>query len=293
MRRALVVVVLALFTSSTLAGALEDGDKALQEQRWADAYRLLMPEAEGGNSFAQYSVALLLSKGWGVMQDLPKAAQWYQRAADQGDTDAKVNLGLMYAAGSGVKKDFGKAARLYREAADAGAAMAQNNLGGAYLRGEGVERSNREAMRWFQKAADQNLAIAQNSLAALYCEGRTSPDKIEKNADLCTKWLHQAASLGSQEAQKNIFILTKEKAENGSVEAMHNLGAYYLKGMGTAANAQEGLKWFTKAAEAGRKESQLLLSQLYEKGAYGVAQDSKRAAYWKKMHERSDTSVTK
>lgn len=285
MRRSLAALALWLLTGSALANALEEGNKALQAQRWADAYRLLLPEAQKGNSFAQYNVALLLSKGWGVKQDLPQAAHWYQRAADGGDNDAKTNLGLMYAEGSGVKKDFQKAARLYREAADAGVGMAQNNLGAAYLRGEGVERSNREALKWFQKAADQNVPVAQNSLAALYCEGRSSPDKVEKNSDLCTKWLQRAAALGFEPAQKNIFTLTREKAEKGSVEAMHNLGAYYLKGMGTAANVQEGVKWFTKAAEAGRKESQLILSQLYERGAYGVPRDSKKAAYWKKMHE--------
>lgn len=285
MRRSLFAIAVCLIAGTALADAVDEGNKALQEQRWADAYRLLLPEAQKGNTFAQYNVALLLSNGWGVKEDLPQAAQWYQRAANNGDTDAKVNLGLMYAQGLGVKKDFRKAAQLYREAADAGAGMAQNNLGAAYLRGEGVERSNKEALRWFEKAANQDISVAQNSLAALYCEGRSSPDKIEKSSELCTKWLHRSASLGYEPAQKNIFILTREKAEKGSVEAMHNLGVYYLKGMGTAANVDEGVKWFTKAAETGHKESQLILSQLYEKGAYGVQQNPEKAAYWRKMHE--------
>ena len=62
---------------------------------------------------------------------------------------------------------------------------------------------------------------------------------------------------------------------------MHNLGAYYLQGYGTAVDVDKGLEWLTKAANAGARESQQVLSQLYEKGAFGVPADSRKAAYWK------------
>ena len=41
----------------------------------------------------------------------------------------------------------------------------------------------------------------------------------------------------------------------------------------------------TKAANNGRKESQKILFQLYEKGAYGVERDEKQASYWKQKYE--------
>ena len=154
--------LLSLFVASVaFANAVDDGNQALKEKRWADAYRLLLPEAQSGNASAQYNVALLLSKGLGVPQDLPQAAQWYERAAKSGDDDAKSNLGLLYAEGGpGMKRDPARAAQLYREAAEAGNALAQNNLGAAYMKGEALERNDVEAFQWLTRSAEQDVAAA-------------------------------------------------------------------------------------------------------------------------------------
>ena len=264
-----------------MADAMQDGLAALKAERWADAYRLLLPEAKGGNTLAQYNVALMLGKGLGVAQDLPQAAKWYERAAQGGDDDAKVNLGLMYAAGEGVQRDYARAAQLYREAAANGNGMALNNLGAAYLKGEGVERNDAEALRLFNKAAEQDVAAAQNTLGALYCGGDKRPNPIRIDDDLCNKWLKSAAALGNEDAKASLFYLSMKAAERGEAEAMNNVGAFYLQGYGTQQDVQKGLEWLTKAAEAGVKQSQYSLSQLYEKGAFGVPADAKKAAYWK------------
>jgi len=286
--RLVTVSLLVLFMASVaFADATDEGSQALKEERWSDAYRLLLPEARAGNTYAQYNVALMLSRGLGVPQDLVQAAKWYERAAKSGDDDAKVNLGLLYAAGGpGLKRDPARAAQLYREAAEAGNGMAQNNLGAAYLKGEGVERNDTEAIRWFTRSAEQDVAVAQNTLGALYCGGDKRPNPIKMDDDLCDKWLKRAVALGNEDAKKSLFYLTSKMAEKGHTEAMHSLGGYYLMGMGTTADVDKGLEWLTKAAEAGVKQSQLILSQLYEKGAYGVPVDSKKAAYWKSKYSK-------
>jgi TPR repeat protein len=284
MRRITVSILACLIASAAMGDAMDDGLEALKAQRWADAYRILLPEAKGGNSLAQYNLALLLSEGLGVAKDLPQAAQWYERAANSGDLEAKVNLGLMYVAGEGVKRDPVRAVQLYREAANEGNGMAQNNLGAAYLKGEGVERDDAEALRWLNKAAEQNVSQAQNTLGGLYCGGDKRPNPIKIDDELCNKWIKSAAALGNEDAKATMFFLTKKSAERGELQAMQNLGGYYLQGYGTQADARQGVDWLTKAAEAGFKPSQNVLSQLYERGGLGVAADAKKAAYWKSKY---------
>jgi TPR repeat protein len=99
--------------------------------------------------------------------------------------------------------------------------------------------------------------------------------------ELCNKWIKSAVALGNEDAKATLFILTKRSAERGDLQAMHNTGGYYLQGFGTQADARQGIEWLTKAAEAGLKQSQKVLSQLYEQGGFSVAADANKAAYWK------------
>ena len=71
---------------------------------------------------------------------------------------AQSNLGWLYQSGQGVPKDLGKAAELYQKAADQGNVFAQNNLGLLYQSGEGVPKDLRKAAELYQKAADQGNA---------------------------------------------------------------------------------------------------------------------------------------
>ena len=54
---------------------------------------------------AQYNLGASYAEGTGVKKDLPTAAKWFRRAADQGISLAQLNLGLLYASGSGVPQD--------------------------------------------------------------------------------------------------------------------------------------------------------------------------------------------
>ena len=48
-------------------------------------------------------------------RDYAKAAEWYQKAAEQGDADAQNGLGVLYKKGRGVKRDYAKALEWYRK----------------------------------------------------------------------------------------------------------------------------------------------------------------------------------
>ncbi len=281
MKRTALLLALLAFAPHCWAGPLEEGDAALQQGRYEDALALLLPEAEKGEAFAQYNVALLYARGHGTPVDESEAVRWYTLAAEQGDLNAITNLGLMYSQGRGVGKDTARAAELFAVAAEAGVGMAQNNLANLYLSGAGVEQNAHEAMRWFEAAAQQEVAMAQNSLGGLYCEGRDGARPIEVDTEKCTYWLHRAANQGYEPARVNIFRLTREMAGDGNLQALHNLGAYYLQGYGTEPNPDEGLRVITLAAEAGVANSQSVLVQIYEQGAFGIPADADKAAYWR------------
>jgi chromosome segregation ATPase len=101
----------------TRGGEYTLGDLAsgtLSLQRW-------MIPAENGDAEAQYYVARIHATGMdNVAIDYARAAQWYEKAADQGLSEAKQELGYLYERGLGVAKDPLKALNLQRDASGLG-----------------------------------------------------------------------------------------------------------------------------------------------------------------------------
>lgn len=101
----------------TRGGEYTLGDLAsgtLSLQRW-------MIPAGKGDAEAQYYVARIHANGMdNVTIDYAKAAQWYQKAADQGFNEARQELGYLYERGLGVAKDPLKALNLQRVASGLG-----------------------------------------------------------------------------------------------------------------------------------------------------------------------------
>lgn len=120
-----------------------------------------------GSAYAQYMLGWLYENGQGVPNDLGKAAELFQKAADQGFAYAQYNLGVAYENGLGVPKDPGKVAQLFQKATDQGLADAQNNLGWLYINGQGVPKDLRKAAQLYQKAADQGDQAASTNLKML------------------------------------------------------------------------------------------------------------------------------
>jgi hypothetical protein len=86
----------------------------LSLERW-------MPLAERGDAEAQYYVARIYANGMsGVTPDFQKAAQWYQRAADQNYKAAVMELAYLYEQGLGVAQDKMLALNMQRSASGLG-----------------------------------------------------------------------------------------------------------------------------------------------------------------------------
>ena len=59
-------------------------------------------------------------KSRSIPVDKAKAAEWYEKAADQRSISAQYKLGMMYYSGDGVPENKAKAAELFIKAADKG-----------------------------------------------------------------------------------------------------------------------------------------------------------------------------
>jgi TPR repeat protein len=225
---ATVVMLLAITWSLTRphpsVGPSEPSKPAepkLTNQRPSKPAETQLPDQQ--DAATNFDLALRYYNGDGVSQDLAKAAELYQKSADQGNANAQANLGWLYEHGEGVPKDFAKAEQLYQKAADQGnkdaiaslkrlsrpAAPKLSNQGNAatwfgdgwrYRYGQGVPKDLSKAAELYQKAADQGHRAAQYYLGLLYEMGEGVPKDLSKAAELYQK----AADQGDVNAQHRL-----------------------------------------------------------------------------------------
>jgi TPR repeat protein len=166
MHRLLCVLVL-FCVLPVQAQTLEEGLKAYESGKHADAARILTPFAKQGTSSAQHRVGLMYFYGQGVPEDEKQAVFWLRKAAEQGNVDAMFEMGNAFLLGNQAAKLVAdpdrEAALWYFQAASAGHAVAQYHLGLLFLAGKGVVQSQKEAVTWFNKAAAQGHAEAKRA----------------------------------------------------------------------------------------------------------------------------------
>lgn len=75
------------------------------------------------------------------------------------------------------------------------------------------------------------------------------------------------------------FQIFKSLAEQGDMEAQHNLAVLYKTGHGTLKDPAKAAKWFRKAADQGLPDAQFNLGKLYDDGE-GVERHHEYAALW-------------
>ena len=291
-----------------LARLYLQGHKAVHRDV-GQAARLLSLAANQGHTEAQRTLGHLYYNGIGVVENLFKAAEYWEKAVESSDADAQFNLGLLYSVGKGRPKDEGKTKQLwemavksgsceaafhlgsllerkacqfhdgdinaflmYKAAADCGHGMAQYHIGVMYLEGRGnQQQSDIRAFEFFEKASQNGIPRAQLNLGILILEGRGGAD-LRDTADERARALFTSAS------------------EQGLAEAKCCLAWMFLNGRGigstndslskggkTAYKQYEAkaLELYRSAAEQGIAEAFFHLGLMYFKGI-GVEKDEKR-----------------
>ena len=91
------------FIGSTLAESNDVWD-AYKKGNYKAAFNEWLPLAEKGSAEAQFNLAGMYAKGYGVVMDENKSFDWYKKSAEQGHAKAQYNLGVMYLIGIGITK---------------------------------------------------------------------------------------------------------------------------------------------------------------------------------------------
>ncbi|PKQ07829.1 MAG: hypothetical protein CVT72_01765 [Alphaproteobacteria bacterium HGW-Alphaproteobacteria-11] len=171
----------------------------------------LMEAATRGDAAAQYELGQRFANGEGVSQDMARAAEWFERAANQDLAIAQYRLATQYEKGRGVPQDDARARTLYETAAESGNVKAMHNLAVIHAEGRGTAQDFTTAAKWFDAAANYGLGDSQYNLAVLNERGLG----IEKNPIEAYKWLAIAAKGGDKgaAAKRDALAATMDAAD--------------------------------------------------------------------------------
>ncbi len=156
----------------------------------------IMTAADGGDSLAQFELGRRLTLGEGVSVDMKKAAEWFEKAANQSMPQAQYSLANLYEKGHGVKKDLMVARLWYERAAKSGNVKAMHNLAVILAEGGLGKPDFKQASDWFIKAADHGLKDSQYNLAILFARGMG----VKQDLVQSYKWFAIAAHNGDRGA---------------------------------------------------------------------------------------------
>ena len=240
-------------------------------------------------------------QGWyaeNTDNNIQKAMEYYQQAADLGSVGGFNYIGEIYREGKGVPKDSKKAESYYLKAAkkkDGGFAMCQ--IGTLYHNGEnGIIQNHKTAMDWYLKAVEKKNTEAMRYIGWIYQHGQGGYVKDYNKAE---QWYQKA--LGNSKKYEyvhlgNLYSIADnyqpEKAlENyvkaadvGYSEGMIKAADFYFTGKdGIAKDYAKAAKYYESYYNNEKKIDVYLdnLIVIYNRGGYGVEKDKEKAKKWK------------
>ncbi|XP_068122602.1 protein sel-1 homolog 3-like isoform X2 [Hyperolius riggenbachi] len=136
-----------------------------------------------------YDYGIVLLRGQGVKQDIPKALQYLKKAADMDFVPALNSLGWYY---EQYEKDYKKAAEYWERADELGNPEAPFNLGILYFHGlyPGKPQDHSSAYRHYLRSAMRGHIDAAVHVSAYWIQGLPGVvDRVPQDAVLWTKWV--------------------------------------------------------------------------------------------------------
>jgi len=124
MKKLIAVIALFLWFQPAMAGELSQGISAYRARNYEAAVALIMPLAERGDPYAQFTLGAMYDNGVGVPRNFTLALSWYKRAGNQGLADGQYMAGRFYGGGRGVKQDPARALYWFELAASGGHPLA-------------------------------------------------------------------------------------------------------------------------------------------------------------------------
>ena len=118
-----------LTSPSSVQSSLKDGLEAYRLGQFRRAHILLEPLAEGGETQAQFTLAMMYSSGNGVELDEVQAIHWFELAATQGHRDSAYFLAQIYEQGWGTTRSSTQAIHWYQRCSELADPRCMTHLG--------------------------------------------------------------------------------------------------------------------------------------------------------------------
>lgn len=161
------LLIFTIFPCTLLADLLSEGEAAIAEENYEEAYKLFSVAAKKGEADAEYGMGVLYNEGWAVDKDSAKAFSWFQKAALQNHPPAQYSVGNAYFKGFGVETNIPEAEIWWDIAARNGYSQAQFNLGMLLFNSNGPDEAKEQGIAWTRAAAKQGVVWADKQLAAI------------------------------------------------------------------------------------------------------------------------------
>lgn len=241
-------------------------DKTASDAWYRQAYQgFLMIEQNMADDKLYYRLGQMNLTGTGTEKDLPKAKDYFEKAAALDNADALYGLGKLYLNRDFAGADTQKAIDYLTAAAEKGHSYAQYALGKLFLTREKDTQSAYYALYWLEESAKQDNTDAQCLLGKVLLRGEVTDQDTDRAVELL-----------------------KKAIENGSAYASYLLGKEYLDGTVLLQDVPEALRLLTLSADKGFTPAEYLLGKLLYNGE-AIPQDIPKAlAYLERAAEKEN-----
>lgn len=208
-----------------------------------------------------FLLGLAYEKGDIEKKNLKKAAQYFEKAAQQGHAKSAFHL-------AEIKKNKGEtveAIKLYDVASKGGFGKADFILGEFYEKGQFVSKDINKAIYHYLIAWDQKIDGAEEKLSAL--------------------------DLKNYNNKKDNLLYHKYLGNDGNPESEYNLGIAYKNGDNVPKDLNKSFELFKNAALKGHAPSQFELGMIYKNGSIGHKDSQKAISYFLKAANQGDRNA--
>lgn len=211
----------------------------------------------------------------------------YYGTLNSEDTKSQIKLGIKYYYGKdGVTLNYCRAANLFNKAANQNCRVGQFNLGNCFYHGHGVDQDYTTAVDWYTKAAKQGETDAQNMLGNCYKKGKKGKKKrdvVHQSLKMAFYWFEEAAKGELAAAQFNlgacyqngegvtkddkqaVYWYSKAANQNHS-DAQYYLGLCYEKGYGVdVVDIRQAEEFYRTAATNNHQKATKRLKEKFSK----------------------------
>lgn len=225
-----------------------------------------------------YSRGEAYFNGDGVEHSPEKAVELWTQSAEKGYTTAQLMLAECYKDGIGAKKDLRKAFEWYSKAASGGNANAQGEVALAYFHGNGVQADLSKAEMWAKKAWAQRSKMHDVLRGDVERLIKTDLPARKKQQSASRQ---QSSSTNKNQTGGNTQAKPRAISDDPSTAAdQYELATRYHHGTaGKRKDTKKAIHWYARAANQGSPEAMLELGRIYYYGS-SVDKDPDEALYW-------------